>query len=161
MRRVVCPGSFDPVTLGHLDIIARAAELFDEVVVAVGVNVAKARLFSADERIDMLRRGCAGWPTVRVMGFDGLLTTLCAEQGAVAIVKGVRGAQDVDFERPMAHMNAHLSGIHTVLLPASAEFGFVSSSLIKEVASLGGDVSAFLPDFVAERLLARLSLEAT
>lgn len=157
MRRVVCPGTFDPVTRGHLDVVARAAELFDEVVVAVGVNHTKQRLFTDDERIDMLEQACAAWPTVSVVGFDGLLTTLCAEVGAVAIVKGVRSSSDVDFERQMAQMNAHLTGVQTVFLPAGAEFGFVSSSLIKEVAGLGGDVSAFLPGFVHERLLAKLS----
>ncbi len=156
MRRVVCPGSFDPVTLGHLDIFGRASELFDEVVVAVGVNVAKQRLFTADERIEMLREACADLPSVRVVGFDGLLTDFCADQGAVAILKGVRSTSDLDFERQMAQMNAHLTGIQTIFLPASSALGFVSSSLLKEVAQLGGDVSAFLPDFVNERLIARL-----
>jgi pantetheine-phosphate adenylyltransferase len=158
MRRVVCPGSFDPVTLGHLDVFVRAAELFDEVVVAVGVNVAKQRLFSADERIDMLREACAALPTIRVVGFDGLLTSFCTEQGAVAILKGVRSASDMDFERQMSQMNAHLTGIQTVFLPANAELGFVSSSLIKEVAGLGGDVTAFLPEFVHDRLMAKLGV---
>jgi pantetheine-phosphate adenylyltransferase len=157
VRRVVCPGTFDPVTLGHLDVIARSAELFDEVVVAVGMNVAKQRLFTDDERIAMVRESCAAWPTVSVLGFDGLLTTFCLDQEAVAIVKGVRSSSDMDFERQMAQMNAHLTGIQTVFVPASAEFGFVSSSLIKEVAGLGGDVSAFLPEFVHERLMARLA----
>lgn len=157
MRRVVCPGSFDPVTLGHLDIFARAAELFDEVIVAVGVNHTKQRLFTAEERIEMLRRACAELPTVRVEGFDGLLTTFCAELEAVAILKGIRSASDADFERQMAQMNAHLTGVQTVFLPASSTYGFVSSSLIKEVAGLGGDVSAFLPDFVCDALSARLS----
>lgn len=158
MRRVVCPGTFDPVTRGHLDVIARAAELFDEVIVAVGVNHTKQRLFSDDERIDMVRRACSAWPTVSVLGFDGLLTTLCAQVEAVAILKGVRSSSDMDFERQMAQMNAHLTGVQTVFLPASAEFGFVSSSLIKEVAGLGGDVSAFLPGFVNDLLLAKLSV---
>lgn len=157
MRRVVCPGSFDPVTLGHLDIFARSAELFDEVIVAVGVNVAKQRLFAAEERIEMLRRACSELPTVRVEGFDGLLTTFCAEHGAVAIVKGIRSGSDADFERQMAQMNAHLTGIQTVFLPAASDYDFVSSSLIKEVAGLGGDVSAFLPDFVLDALVSRLS----
>lgn len=157
MRRVVCPGSFDPVTLGHLDILARSAELFDEVIVAVGVNPAKQRLFTAEERIDMLRRACSELPTVRVEGFDGLLTTFCAEQGAVAIVKGIRSASDADFERQMAQMNAHLTGVQTVFLPAASDYDFVSSSLIKEVAGLGGDVSAFLLDFVRDALVSRLS----
>ncbi|MGL5808635.1 MAG: pantetheine-phosphate adenylyltransferase [Nocardioides sp.] len=156
--RVVCPGSFDPVTLGHLDVIERATALFDQVVVAVGTNPAKARLFSADERIEMLIEACAPMPTVEVVGFVGLLTDFCRERGAVALLKGVRSASDVDFERQMAHMNAHLTGVETILVPASPTYGFVSSSLIKEVASLGGDVSEFLSPSVHRRLLAKFDV---
>ncbi|MGL5826070.1 MAG: pantetheine-phosphate adenylyltransferase [Nocardioides sp.] len=156
-RRVVCPGSFDPVTLGHLDVIGRAVELFDQVVVAVGTNRAKRYLFTAEERIGMVREAGTAWPSVTVVGFSGLLTTLCADQSAIAVVKGVRNAADLDFEQQMAGMNEHLSGIQTIFLPASGAFGNVSSSLIKEVAGLGGDVRAFLPDFVADRLTERLA----
>jgi len=158
MRRAVCPGSFDPVTLGHLDIIGRAASLFDEVVVAVGTNPSKSRLFSADERLAMLERACAGIERVRVASFSGLLTDFCTAHDVQAIVKGLRAGTDFDYELPMAHMNATLApGVETVYLPTGAGWSFVSSSLVKEVAGFGGDVSRFLPDFVHEALLTRLT----
>lgn len=156
MRRAVCPGTFDPVTNGHLDIIARAAAIFDEVVVAVGLNQSKSRLFTAEERQDLIRRACADLPNVRVTLFSGLLTTFCSEQRAVAIVKGLRGAGDYDYELPMAHMNHHLTGVDTVFLPTASTTSFVSSSLVKEVAGLGGDVTGLVPDFVRAELLSRL-----
>ncbi|MFT3871259.1 MAG: pantetheine-phosphate adenylyltransferase [Nocardioides sp.] len=160
-RRAVCPGSFDPVTHGHLDIIARASRIFDEVVVAVGVNVSKRRLFSADERIEMLRTACVGIDNVRVSGFDGLLTAFCVDNDAVAIVKGLRAGGDFDYELQMAQMNASLApGVETVLLPTAPPHAFVSSSLVKEVAAFGGDVSGFVPGFVHDRLLARLAERA-
>ena len=157
MRRAVCPGSFDPATFGHLDIVRRAAQLFDEVVVAVGSNVSKNRLFTADERIAMMRRACEDLPAVSVEGFAGLVTTFCAERGATAIVKGLRAASDFDYELQMAQMNSSLTGIETVFIPTSPERGFVSSSLVKEVAGFGGDVSAFVPAFVHDELRSRLT----
>jgi pantetheine-phosphate adenylyltransferase len=157
VRRAVCPGSFDPVTLGHLDIVGRASRLFDEVVVAVGTNVSKSRLFAPDERIAMVRRACADLDNVAVEGFAGLVTTFCAERDATAIVKGLRAAADFDYELQMAQMNTSLTGIETVFMPASPARGFVSSSLVKEVAGFGGDVSAYVPDFVHDALQARLS----
>jgi pantetheine-phosphate adenylyltransferase len=157
VRRAVCPGSFDPATLGHVDIVRRASRLFDEVVVAVGSNVSKSRLFDADERIEMMRRACADLPNVTVEGFDGLVTTFCAEIGATAIVKGLRAASDFDYELQMAQMNSSLTGLETVFIPTSPERGFVSSSLVKEVAGFGGDVSAFVPAFVHDRLKERLA----
>ena len=157
MRRAVCPGSFDPVTNGHLDIVRRASRLFDEVVVAVGTNVSKNRLFTADERISMLRRACADLPNVTVEGFAGLVTTFCTEHDIAAIVKGLRAASDFDYELQMAQMNSSLTGVETVFIPTSPDRGFVSSSLVKEVAGFGGDVSAFVPDFVHAELKARLS----
>ena len=157
MRRAVCPGSFDPVTNGHLDIVRRASVLFDEVVVAVGTNVSKNRLFSADERISMLRKACADLDNVSVEGFSGLVTTFCSEHDIAAIVKGLRAASDFDYELQMAQMNSSLTGVETVFIPTSPERGFVSSSLVKEVAGFGGDVSAFVPDFVHAELKARLS----
>lgn len=160
MTRAVCPGSFDPVTLGHLDVLTRAAGLFDEVVVAVGVNASKRRLFTADERIAMLTNATAGLPNVRVAGFTGLLTDFCAEQGAGAVVKGLRGSADYDYELPMAHMNRHLSGVETVFVASRPELVHVSSSLVKEVAGLGGDVSAFLTEDVAARVRDRLAQRA-
>jgi pantetheine-phosphate adenylyltransferase len=156
VRRAVCPGSFDPVTNGHLDVVRRASWLFDEVVVAVGTNVGKHRLFSPDERIAMLRRACADLTNVTVEAFTGLVTTFCAERGATAIVKGLRAAGDFDYELQMAQMNSSLTGVETVFLPTSPERGFVSSSLVKEVAGFGGDVSAFVPDFVHDELERRL-----
>lgn len=157
MRRAVCPGSFDPVTTGHLDIIGRSAGLFDEVVVATGVNVSKSRLFDPEERLAMLEEAVRPWDNVRVSGFTGLIVDFCREIDAVAIVKGLRGATDYEYELPMAQMNAHLTGIETVFLPGATGNAFVSSSLIKEVAGFGGDISAFVPDFVAERLRAKLA----
>ena len=157
MRRAVCPGSFDPVTNGHLDIVRRSSTLFDEVVVAVGTNVSKNRLFTADERIAMLRRACGDIPNVSVEGFAGLVTTFCAERDIAAIVKGLRAASDFDYELQMAQMNSSLTGVETVFIPTSPERGFVSSSLVKGVAGFGGDVSAFVPDFVHAELKARLS----
>ncbi len=157
MRRAVCPGSFDPVTNGHVDIVGRASKLFDEVVVAVGVNKSKSRLFSADERIDMLRESCAGFDNVTVAGFQGLLTTFCEERGIHAIVKGLRAVSDFDYELQMAQMNASLADVETVFVPTSPEYSFLASSLVKEVATFGGDVSGLVPDLVHERLQARLA----
>ena len=155
--RVVCPGSFDPLTHGHLDVIARAARLYDEVVVAVGVNVSKSRLFTAEDRLEMLRDACAGFTNVRVEGFSGLLTDFCRQQDAQAIVKGLR-AGDFDYELQMAQMNARLAPeVETVFLPTTPELAYLASSLVKEVASLGGDVTGLLPESVRERLLARLA----
>jgi pantetheine-phosphate adenylyltransferase len=161
VRRAVCPGTFDPVTNGHLDIVERAASLFDEVVVAVGVNQSKSRLFSADERIEMLRRAVADLPNVTVEGFSGLLTTFCSERGIQAIVKGLRAVSDFDYELQMAQMNASLTSVETVFVPTSPEWSFLASSLVKEVASYGGDVSALVPGFVNEALLARIEERPT
>ena len=157
MRRAVCPGSFDPVTNGHIDIIERASTLFDEVVVAVGVNASKRRLFTAEERMDMLEQACAGFANVSVAGFSGLLTTFCEERGIHAIVKGLRAVSDFDYELQMAQMNASLTDVETVFVPTSPEYSFLASSLVKEVASYGGDVSTLVPGFVNTRLTARLA----
>ena len=156
MRRAVCPGSFDPVTNGHIDIVQRASALFDEVVVEVGVNKSKRRLFSADERIDMLTEACRDFPNVKVDSFSGLLTTFCQERDIIAIVKGLRAVSDFDYELQMAQMNSSLADIETVFVPTSPEWSFLASSLVKEVATFGGDVSGLIPDFVHERLTARL-----
>jgi pantetheine-phosphate adenylyltransferase len=160
VRRAVCPGSFDPVTNGHLDIIARTSELFDEVVVAIGVNKAKAsaRLFSAEERMEMIREAVGSFDNVTVQGFEGLLTTFCEQNGIKAIVKGLRAVSDFDYELQMAQMNSSLaSDVETVFVPTSPEYSFLASSLVKEVAMFGGDVSALVPPFVLERLTARLA----
>jgi pantetheine-phosphate adenylyltransferase len=157
LRRAVCPGSFDPATFGHVDIVRRASRLFDEVIVAVGTNVSKNRLFDADERITMMRRACADLSNVSVEGFTGLVTTFCAERDVDAIVKGLRAASDFDYELQMAQMNSSLTGVETVFIPTSPERGFVSSSLVKEVAGFGGDVSSFVPAFVHDLLKERLA----
>ncbi|MET3960548.1 pantetheine-phosphate adenylyltransferase [Marmoricola sp. OAE513] len=160
MRKAVCPGSFDPVTNGHLDIIARTSDLFDEVVVAIGVNKSKAsaRLFTAEERMEMIREAIAPYGNVTVAGFEGLLTTFCEQNGIKAIVKGLRAVSDFDYELQMAQMNSSLAPtVETVFVPTSPEYSFLASSLVKEVATFGGDVSALVPPFVLERLTARLA----
>lgn len=153
MTRAVCPGSFDPVTNGHVDIFRRAAGLFDELVVATGTNPSKSRLFDPEARLEMLREACADLPNVTVMGFSGLIVDFCREIGAPAIVKGLRGGNDYEYELPMAQMNSHLTGVETVFIPTNAALGYISSSLVKEVASLGGDVSALVPPAVHARML--------
>jgi pantetheine-phosphate adenylyltransferase len=158
VRRAVCPGTFDPVTNGHVDIIGRASALFDEVVVAAGVNPSKNRLFSPDERLDMLRAVCTDFPNVRVQGFTGLLTTFCVEHDIHAVVKGLRAVSDFDYELQMAQMNASLAPeVETVFVPTAPEYSFLASSLVKEVATFGGDVSGLVPDLVLDRLLERLA----
>jgi pantetheine-phosphate adenylyltransferase len=153
--RAVCPGSFDPVTHGHLDIIERTAQLADEVIVAVGGNMAKNALFTPEERVEMLEAACAGWHNVSVMPFSGLLVEFCAAQNAQVISKGVRSA-DFDYELQMAQMNRRLTNVETILLPADPKWAFVSSSLVREVATLGGDVSEFLPAGVDKLTTARV-----
>ena len=157
MRRAVCPGSFDPVTNGHLDIVQRASLLFEEVVVAVGVNASKRRLFSPEERIAMLAEVCEQFPNVRVASFSGLLTTFCQQNGIHAIVKGLRAVSDFDYELQMAQMNRSLAAIETVFVPTSPEYSFLASSLVKEVAMFGGDVSGLVPRSVHRRLTERLA----
>jgi pantetheine-phosphate adenylyltransferase len=160
MRRAVCPGSFDPVTHGHLDIIARAADLFDEVVVAVLVNKNKRSLFSVEERIAMLKEVTAPWPNVSVDSFHGLLVDYCREHDIRAIVKGLRAVTDFDYELQMAQMNQRLSGVDTLFMSTSPEYSFVSSSLVKEVATYGGDVAHLLPPAVYRQLVERIAERA-
>ena len=155
-HRAVCPGTFDPPTNGHLDVIGRAATMFDELVVATGVNQSKNRLFSDDERVGLLRETLAGLDNVTVGTFDGLLVDYCRAEGIGVIVKGVRSAADYDYELQMALMNRRLTGVETVFLPAAPEFAHLSSSLVKEVARLGGDVSGFVPAVVHSPLTTRL-----
>ncbi len=157
MRRAVCPGSFDPVTLGHLDIIGRASMLYDEVVVAVGLNASKNRLFSFEERRQMLGEVTADYPNVTVDSFDGLIVDFCKSRGIQVIVKGLRAISDFDYELQMAQMNHGLQGVETMFMTTNPLFSFLSSSLVKEVATYGGDVSGLLPDAVHRRLVARLA----
>ncbi len=160
MRRAVCPGSFDPVTNGHLDIIGRTAPLFDEVVVAVLVNKSKKGLFSVEERMEMLTEQAAPYPNVRVDSFHGLLVDYCRAHGIRAIVKGIRAVSDFDYELQMAQMNHQLSGVDTLFMPTSPEFSFIASSLVKEVATYGGDVAHLLPESVHRQLLERIAERA-
>ncbi|HYO19440.1 MAG TPA: pantetheine-phosphate adenylyltransferase [Dermatophilaceae bacterium] len=156
-RRCVCPGSYDPVTMGHVDVITRAAKLYDEVVVAVLHNTAKQGAFGVDERIELLAAALTGVPNMRIEAFAGrLLVDVCREAGAQAVVKGLRGDTDFAYELPMALMNRHLSGVETVFLPGDPRFSHVSSSLIKEVAALGGDIRGLVPEGVRVALLARI-----
>ncbi len=152
MRRAVCPGSFDPPTFGHVDIVGRAAGLFDQVTVAVLVNESKAGLFSVEERIDMLTEAVAHHGNVLVDSFSGLLVDFCMTHEVVAIVKGLRALTDFDYELQMAQMNQKLAGIETVFVPTSPEWSFLASSLVKEVARFGGDVSRFVPAEVAAQI---------
>ncbi|MGH3343504.1 MAG: pantetheine-phosphate adenylyltransferase [Carbonactinosporaceae bacterium] len=157
MHQVVCPGSFDPVTYGHLDIIGRASQLSDEVTVAVLVNRNKAGLFSIDERIEMLRETTAKYGNVAIEAFEGLLVAFCRERGIQAIVKGLRAVSDFDYELQMAQMNHRLAEVETLFVATNPLYSFLSSSLIKEVAGYGGDVSGLVPEVVQHRLTERLA----
>jgi pantetheine-phosphate adenylyltransferase len=152
--RCVCPGSFDPVTNGHVDVIRRAGGLFDEVIVAVLTNPAKQPMFGLDVRLEMLSEALDGVGGVKVIAVKGgLLVDFCREVGAKSVVKGLRSGTDFAYELPMALMNRHLTGLETVFLPGEPRYEHVSSSLIKEVASHGGDVSGLIPGGVLARLL--------
>jgi pantetheine-phosphate adenylyltransferase len=155
--RVVCPGSFDPVTNGHLDVIGRAAGLHDEVIVAVLINITKKSLFTVDERVEMLGEVTKGYGNVRVERFHGLLVDFCAANGINAIVKGLRAVSDFEYEMQMAQMNYRLAKVETLFMTTNPQFSFLSSSLIKEIAKYGGDVSGLVPELVLGRLQARLA----
>ena len=155
MRRAIYPGSFDPLTNGHLDIIERSCRLFDEVVVAILVNQAKQSLFTVDERLEIIRE-VAPSAAVRVDTFGGLLVHYAVEQGATAIIRGIRAVSDYEYELQMALMNRRLEpSVETVFLMSTEAYSFVSSRLVKEVASLGGSVSGLVPAAVERRLSAR------
>ena len=156
-RSAVCPGAFDPVTNGHLDIVGRASRLYDEVVVAVMVNSAKAGLFGLDERIAMLRDVTAQYGNVTVDSFEGLLVDFCRDRGIPAVVRGLRAVSDFDYELQMAQMNHGLAGVETLFMATNPLYSFLSSSLVKEVATYGGDVSRLVPEAVLRRLTARLA----
>ncbi len=152
MTRVVCPGSFDPITNGHLDIIERASFLFDEVVVVVLVNESKKGLFTTEQRIDMIRTATSELENVTLDSYAGLLVDYCAQNDVQAIVKGLRAVSDFDYELQMAQMNGNLTGIDTVFIPTSPEYTFIASSLVKEVAKHGGDVNGLVPKHVMNAL---------
>jgi pantetheine-phosphate adenylyltransferase len=156
MRRAVCPGSFDPVTNGHLDIIGRSSRLFDEVVVAVLVNESKQGLFTIAERLDMLTEVLKPYENVRIESFQGLLVDFCQAQHASVVVKGLRAVSDFDYELQMAQMNIGLAGVETLFMPTNPQHSFLSSSLVKDVAKWGGDVTPHVPEVVARRLADRL-----
>ena len=155
MTHAVCPGSFDPPTLGHLDVIGRVAGLFEQVTVAVLINPDKQGLFTVPQRLELLRVATAGWPNVSVDSFHGLLVDYCSAAGIGAIVKGLRAVSDFEYELQMAQMNHGLTGVDTLFLPTSPAYSFVSSSLVKQVAGYGGDVSRLLPDVVSAALASK------
>ena len=157
MRRAVCPGSFDPVTLGHLDIVERASAIYDEVTVAVLVNKKKSSLFSVDERMSLLTQVTAPYGNVKVDSFHGLLVDYCRTQQIPVIVKGLRAISDFDYELQMAQMNLSLAGVETLFMTTNPLYSFLSSSLVKEVATYGGDVSGLVPALVHESLTERLA----
>ncbi len=158
MRRAIYPGSFDPVTNGHLDVIARAAKLFDEVIVAVAVNEQKRSLLTADERTALIAGAVGDWPNVRVSRFDGLLVEFAAAQGATAVVRGLRAVSDFEFEFQMALMNRKLDEqIETIFLMPAERYTYLSSRIVKEIARLGGNVDAFVPALVAVALREKLA----
>ena len=155
VRRAVCPGSFDPVTNGHLDIIERASHLYDEVVVAIFVNQAKSSLFTVDERREMLSEVTADYGNVRIDAFHGLVVDYCRDNNIPVIVKGLRAVSDFDYELQMAQMNRGLAGVDTLFMPTNPEYSFLASSLVKEIAKWGGDVSSLVPANVLKRLIER------
>jgi pantetheine-phosphate adenylyltransferase len=160
VHKAVCPGSFDPVTNGHLDIVARASKLYDEVTIAVLVNKSKSGLFTLDERMDMVRETTADYGNVVVESFGGLLVDFCRDRGIPVIVKGLRAVSDFDYELQMAQMNHSLDGVETLFLSTNPLYSFLSSSLVKEVATYGGDVSGLVPELVLKRLTQRLGRPA-
>jgi pantetheine-phosphate adenylyltransferase len=159
VQRVVCPGSFDPVTNGHIDIISRAAGLYDEVVVAVGINDTKRGLFTVDERVEMLREVTRRYGNVKVERFGGLLVDFCAANGITAVIKGLRAVSDFEYEMQMAQMNYRMAKVETLFMTTNPLYSFLRSSLVKDVAKYGGDVSGLVPELVLGRLRERLGSE--
>lgn len=154
--RVACPGSFDPVTLGHLNIIERSAALYDDVVVLVTFNPNKAGMFTADERVELIRETVAHLPNVQVDKWAGLLVDYTTAHDIPALVKGLRSSLDYEYELPMAQMNKRLSGVETNFLMTDPELGYISSTLCKEVAKFGGSLDGLLPTHVQEALREKL-----
>ncbi|NBQ00723.1 MAG: pantetheine-phosphate adenylyltransferase [Actinobacteria bacterium] len=152
MKKAVCPGSFDPITNGHLDVIERASHLFDEVVIAVLVNNSKSSLFTIEERIVLAGDSVKHLPNVKVDMWSGLLVDYCRENGVDAIVKGLRAVSDFDYELQMAQMNLQLKSVDTLLMATKPAYSFLSSSLVREIARYGGDVSNLVPPGVLSEL---------
>jgi pantetheine-phosphate adenylyltransferase len=157
VKRIVCPGSFDPITFGHLDIVERASSIFDEVVIAVMVNKTKQTLFTVEERIEMTKEVTSKFPNVKVDSWSGLLVDYCKTNDISIIVKGLRAVTDFDYELQMSQINLQLQGVETLFLSTAPAHSFLSSSLVKEIASHGGDVSSYIPTILLERLKNRLA----
>jgi len=157
MKRAVCPGSFDPVTFGHLDIIERASEQFDEVIVAVLANRTKASLFTVEERMEMIRQTTSKFKNVNVDSWHGLLVDYCKTNSIQAIVKGLRAVTDFDYELQMAQVNLQGTGVETMFMATAPAHSFLSSSIVKELAHFGGDVSSMVPGIVNDALKARVA----
>ena len=155
IRRAVAPGSFDPITLGHLDVIERASAIFDEVVIAVLVNSSKTGLFQIEERITMIEDSVARLGNVRVDSWSGLLVDYCKEREISVIIKGLRAVSDFDYELQMSQMNLKLKGVETFFMATKPDYSFLSSSLVKEIAKYGGDVSSWVPGNVLNALKTR------
>ncbi len=156
-RIVVFPGTFDPITNGHLDVIQRGRKLFDELIVAVGTNPEKQTLFSLNERVELIRKVLADYPDVRVEAFEGLTVDFAGKIGAEAILRGIRNSSDLQFEFQVALTNRVVAGVETIFIMTNPDFAFTSSSLIKQIASMGGDVSALIPTPVMDAILAKRS----
>ncbi len=153
MKKVIYPGTFDPVTNGHIDIVRRAVELFDEIVVTVAKNPTKTELFTVEERIEMLKESLKEFPTVTVDSFGGLVVDHARQVGAVGIIRGLRAVSDFEYEFQMALMNRKLAGeISTILLMPHARYTYLNSTIIRNLAAFGGDVSGFVPPFVEMKL---------
>jgi len=157
MNLAVCPGSFDPITFGHLDIIERASQRFDEVIVAVLANRTKSSLFTVEERMDMARKTTSQWSNVRIDSWHGLLVDYCKANKVQSIVKGLRAVSDFDYELQMAQINLQHSGVETMFMATAPAHSFLSSSIVKELAHYGGDVSTMVPEVVNDALKARVA----
>jgi pantetheine-phosphate adenylyltransferase len=157
VRRVLCPGSYDPVTNGHLDIINRASRLYDEVVVGVLINIAKKSLFTVEERVEMIREVTKDYGNVAVEKFHGLTVDFCRANDIPVIVRGLRAVSDFDYELQIAQMNHKMADVETMFMATNPLYSFLSSSLVKEIAQYGGDVSGVVPDTVRERLARRFA----
>ncbi|PIE99214.1 MAG: pantetheine-phosphate adenylyltransferase [Propionibacterium sp.] len=155
--RVLCPGSFDPITFGHMDVIRRAVELFGDVLVGVGNNGQKKYMFDLEERVELARQALVALPSVQIEPIEGLLADYCDSRDIRVVVKGLRFGSDFDFELQMAHMNNSLSGLETVLLPAAVEHVTISSTVLREVLRYGGDVSQYVPPVVIETFNSKFS----
>lgn len=158
MKRAVCPGSFDPITFGHLDIIERASDQFDEVIVAVFVNRKKSGLFTIQERMEMIQVNIEKFKNVRVDTGDGLLVEYCKKNSVQAIVKGLRAVTDFDYELQMAQVHIQASGVETMFMATSPAHSFLSSSIVKELSHFGGDVSSMVPANVNKALMSRVGV---